>query len=166
MNDGQSAVLRVRFAGKVLCAASVAGPDATITTAVHVAVFQPIDGPEWPEAQSMGELFQSTHALLIDLGGRWLTVALTWNSGFMMQGVHEGEEMVTRFMLLTARRLMALIGPGVSPDFIRAALLLFAGDLSQAQIQAEQFGVAQAQEPVQIDLCPEWTQPAQVAQAV
>ena len=159
-----TALIRVRYVRRIINTASAPGRDGGIATAtVQVPVFGPVEAAGTGACATMGDLLHRAKALLVDVGGRWLTVAPTWTNALLVQGARPGEETVIRYTLMSVARLSMLIAPECRPDYVRAVFTLFAADVSDRDIQAMPFGLAQACQASQAFQTFQKVEPGQVA---
>lgn len=116
------------------------------------------------EPCSFAELFERDRNIVVQLDGAYLSAGLTWHNCIHVQGVREHEEALLPLPLMTSAKLAAYIDPEAPPEFRRAIDLLFAVELSEADVRARPIEIAQTREAVQSIELPDLVLPGQMLQ--
>ena len=109
----------------------------------HVAAFAFSDAPV---PLSMAEIFERTRGFLVILDGSHFLVSLNWHNFVQVLGVGEHCEAVFKATVVRSSEVDRFVAPEAPVEFRRAVKHLFALDMTEAQVRAELYELAQAGE--------------------
>lgn len=112
----------------------------------HVASFAFGD---CPLPLSMAEIFERTRSFLAIVQGNNYLISLNWHNFVQVLGTGEHCEAVLKATVVRGEEVDRFILPDAPVEFRRTVKLLFALDMTEEQVRAELYELAQASETIQ-----------------
>ncbi len=118
----------------------------TIAGTTHVASFA-VDG--CPVPVSMAEIFERTRSFIARVGPDHYLVSLNWHNFVQVLGTGEHCEAILKATVVRGVEVDRCIDTEAPVEFRRVVKLLFALDMTEEQIRAETYELAQAAQTLQ-----------------